>query len=207
MTASNLLTSFGMIFGFMPILALSAQTAPPGLEAFGYSILLSTADFGTSCGSGISASVTQSLGLGAGDGRSWHNLGTFVWICALVKFMPLLLLPLVVWSVAESKEGGTGNGAGAGEGGGGGGVAGGGGGDGVEDDSARLTHVSSDGGGDNNVGDGMGDDTTDEVLLFSMSSGGRGSGGGSSGGGGGGGGGGSGSGGARKYLLSDNAEA
>jgi hypothetical protein len=41
---SNLLSSFGMMFGYMPILALAAQSAPPGLEAFGFSMLLFTAD-------------------------------------------------------------------------------------------------------------------------------------------------------------------
>ena len=59
LVVSNLLGSFGLMAGFMPILALAAQVAPAGLEAFGYSLLLFTTDLGTSSGSLLSAQLTK----------------------------------------------------------------------------------------------------------------------------------------------------
>ena len=57
--SSNLLSSFGMMFGYMPILALAAQSAPPGLEAFGFSMMIFIADLGTFCGSVLAAELTE----------------------------------------------------------------------------------------------------------------------------------------------------
>jgi hypothetical protein len=127
---------------------------------------------------------TKAMGLGAGADRSWSNLGAFVWICALIKAVPLVMLPLIGWAQREELGAGAGaEGGGGGSGGawarvGAGGEAGAGG----EGDSALLTGV------------GSGDDATDAtdatdhegVNLLSASS--------DSGGGGGG----------RKYLLSDD---
>ena len=109
LVSSNFFSSFGLMFGFMPILALAAQSSPQGLEAFGYSMLLFTADLGTSCGSVLAAELTKGLGLGAGPDRSWSNLVAFIWLCALFKFVPLVMLPLI--RVAEEPDGGTGGNA------------------------------------------------------------------------------------------------
>ena len=94
LVASSLVTSFGMMFGYMPILALAARVAPPGLEAFGYALLLFVADLATSTGSMLAAELTRALGLGEGEGRSWSNLAAFVWMCAAMKFAPLALVSL-----------------------------------------------------------------------------------------------------------------
>jgi hypothetical protein len=67
---SQLLGSFGLMAGFMPILALAAQAAPAGLEAFGYSLLLFTMDLGTSSGSLLSAQLTK---VGPGRCRPPHH--------------------------------------------------------------------------------------------------------------------------------------
>ena len=125
LVTSNLLSSFGQLFGYMPILALAAQSAPPGLEAFGYSLLLFIADLGSSGGSFLAAEVTKGLGLGAGDDRSWSNLAAMIWMCALFKLVPLPLLPLIggippgvcLRANRANENGGGGEGQGQGEGG------------------------------------------------------------------------------------------
>jgi hypothetical protein len=110
LVSSTLLSSFGLTFGYMPILALAAQCAPPGLEAFGYSVLIFTANLGTSCGAALSAELTKGLGLGAGAARSWNNLGAFIWICAVVKLAPVVMLPLIEGEDSGGAGGGSGEG-------------------------------------------------------------------------------------------------
>ena len=100
LAASSLVTSFGIMFGYMPILALAARVAPPGLEAFGYALLLFVADLATSTGSMLAAELTRALGIGEGEGRSWSNLAAFVWMCAVMKLAPLALV-----SLAEENRG------------------------------------------------------------------------------------------------------
>lgn len=95
LVASDALTSFGQMVGYMPVLALAARCAPRGLEATGYSALLFVADLATGVGSLLAAELTRSMGLGAGHGRSWSRLDAYVWTCAGLKLAPLALLPLV----------------------------------------------------------------------------------------------------------------
>lgn len=95
LVASDALTSFGQMVGYMPVLALAARCAPRGLEATGYSALLFVADLATGVGSLLAAELTSSMGLGAGEGRSWSRLDAYVWTCAGLKLAPLALLPLV----------------------------------------------------------------------------------------------------------------
>ena len=70
LVASDALTSFGQMMGYMPVLALAARCAPRGLEATGYSALLFVADLATGVGSLLAAELTRSMGLGAG-----HDIG------------------------------------------------------------------------------------------------------------------------------------
>ena len=107
LVASDALTSFGQMVGYMPVLALAARCAPRGLEATGYSALLFVADLATGVGSLLAAELTRSMGLGAGDGRSWSRLDAYVWTCAGLKLAPLALLPLVRGGgVDDGDEGG-----------------------------------------------------------------------------------------------------
>jgi len=92
---SNVVASGGLMFGYMPILALAAKIAPPGVEAFGFATMLFVCDLATTAGSALAASLTEYLELGSGADRSWSNLSAFIWMCALFKFAPLALLPLV----------------------------------------------------------------------------------------------------------------
>ena len=92
---SNVVASGGLMFGYMPILALAAKIAPPGVEAFGFATMLFVSDLATTAGSALAASLTEDLELGSGADRSWSNLSAFIWMCALFKFAPLALLPLV----------------------------------------------------------------------------------------------------------------
>ena len=107
LVASDALTSFGQMVGYMPVLALAARCAPRGLEATGYSALLFVADLATGAGSLLAAELTRSMGLGAGEGRSWSRLDAYVWTCAGLKLAPLALLPLVRGGgVDDGDEGG-----------------------------------------------------------------------------------------------------
>ena len=107
LVASDALTSFGQMVGYMPVLALAARCAPRGLEATGYSALLFVADLATGVGSLLAAELTRSMGLGAGHGRSWSRLDAYVWTCAGLKLAPLALLPLVRGGgVDDGDEGG-----------------------------------------------------------------------------------------------------
>jgi hypothetical protein len=101
---SNIVVSGGLMFAYMPILALAARVAPRGLEAFGFSLMLFVSDLATTAGSSIAASLTKDLGLGSADDRSWNNLTAFIWMCAGFKFLPLMLLPVV--QVEEESSGG-----------------------------------------------------------------------------------------------------
>jgi hypothetical protein len=92
---SNVVASGGLMFGYMPILALAAKIAPPGVEAFGFATMLFVCDLATTAGSALAASLTEYLELGSGADRSWSNLSAFIWMCALFKFAPLALLPFV----------------------------------------------------------------------------------------------------------------
>ena len=92
---SNVVASGGLMFGYMPILALAAKIAPPGVEAFGFATMLFVSDLATTAGSALAASLTEDLELGSGADRSWRNLSAFIWMCALLKFAPLALLPFV----------------------------------------------------------------------------------------------------------------
>jgi hypothetical protein len=92
---SNVVASGGLMFGYMPIVALAAKIAPPGVEAFGFASMLFVSDLATTAGSALAASLTEALGLGSGADRSWSNLSAFIWMCALFKFAPLVLLPFV----------------------------------------------------------------------------------------------------------------
>lgn len=92
---SNVVASGGLMFGYMPIVALAAKIAPPGVEAFGFASMLFVSDLATTAGSALAASLTEALGLGSGADRSWSNLSAFIWMCALFKFAPLALLPFV----------------------------------------------------------------------------------------------------------------
>ena len=92
---SNVVASGGLMFGYMPILALAAKIAPPGVEAFGFATMLFVSDLATTAGSALAASLTEDLELGSGADRSWRNLSAFIWMCALFKFAPLALLPFV----------------------------------------------------------------------------------------------------------------
>ena len=95
LVASNVLTAFGGMMGYMPILALAARCAPRDLEATGYSALLFVADLATGMGSLLAAELTRGMGLGAGEDRSWSGLDAYVWICAALKLLPLALLPML----------------------------------------------------------------------------------------------------------------
>ena len=95
LVASNVLTAFGGMMGYMPILALAARCAPRDLEATGYSALLFVADLATGAGSLLAAELTRGMGLGAGEDRSWSGLDAYVWICAALKLLPLALLPML----------------------------------------------------------------------------------------------------------------
>ena len=92
---SNVVASGGLMFGYMPILALAASVAPAGLESFGFSLMLFVSDLATTFGSTIAAEITKDLSLGAADDRSWNNLTKFIWMCAGFKFLPLVFLPAV----------------------------------------------------------------------------------------------------------------
>ena len=92
---SNVVASGGLMFGYMPIVALAAKIAPPGVEAFGFASMLFVSDLATTAASALAASLTETLGLGSGADRSWSNLSAFIWMCALFKFAPLALLPFV----------------------------------------------------------------------------------------------------------------
>ena len=92
---SNVVASWGLMFGYMPIVALAAKIAPPGVEAFGFASMLFVSDLATTAGSALAASLTEALELGSGADRSWSNLSAFIWMCALFKFAPLVLLPFV----------------------------------------------------------------------------------------------------------------
>jgi hypothetical protein len=92
---SNVVASGGLMFGYMPIVALAAKIAPPGVEAFGFASMLFVSDLATTAGSALAASLTEALELGSGADRSWSNLSAFIWMCALFKFAPLVLLPFV----------------------------------------------------------------------------------------------------------------
>ena len=83
------------MFGYMPILALAAKIAPPGVEAFGFASMLFVSDLATTAGSALAASLTKDLELGSAADRTWSNLPSFIWMCALFKFTPLVLLPFV----------------------------------------------------------------------------------------------------------------
>ena len=50
---------------------------------------------GWAAGSALAASLTEAMELGSGADRSWSNLPSFIWMCALFKFAPLALLPFV----------------------------------------------------------------------------------------------------------------
>ena len=104
---SELASTFGVMFGYMPILALAARAAPAGLEAFGFAAIVCVADAATTLGSLIAADLTEALGLGAGADRDWANLSAFAWICAVLKLAPLALLPFVVACEAEDPSRGT----------------------------------------------------------------------------------------------------
>ena len=104
---SELASTFGVMFGYMPILALAARAAPAGLEAFGFAAIVCVADAATTLGSLIAADLTEALGLGAGADRDWANLRAFAWICAVLKLAPLALLPFVVACEAEDPSRGT----------------------------------------------------------------------------------------------------
>ena len=104
---SELASTFGVMFGYMPILALAARAAPAGLEAFGFAAIVCVADAATTLGSLIAADLTEALGLGAGADRDWANLSAFAWICAVLKLAPLVLLPFVVACEAEDPSRGT----------------------------------------------------------------------------------------------------
>jgi len=93
LVAGDALTSLGQMTGYMPVLALAARCAPRGLEATGYSALLFVADLATGVGSLLAADLTRSMGLGAGDGRSWSRLDAYVWTCAGLKLAPLARRP------------------------------------------------------------------------------------------------------------------
>jgi hypothetical protein len=86
----------------------------------------------------------KGLGLGAGADRSWSNLALFIGVCAVVKLVPLVTLPLI-----RDEGGGHGGGGGVGrvlcDGTDDGGAE--------EGDSVRLTDVAG-----------------DEALLLSSSS-------------------------------------
>ena len=92
---SNVVASGGLMFGYMPILALAASVAPAGLESFGFSLMLFVSDLATTFGSTIAGGITKDLSLGAADDRSWNNLTNFIWMCAGFKFLPLVFLPAV----------------------------------------------------------------------------------------------------------------
>ena len=92
---SNVVASGGLMFGYMPILALAAKIAPPGVEAFGFASMLFVSDLATTAGSALAASLTKDLELGSAADRTWSNLPSFIWMCALFKFTPLVLLPFV----------------------------------------------------------------------------------------------------------------
>ena len=51
--------------------------------------MLFVADLATGVGSLLAAELTRSMGLGAGDGRSWSRLGAYVWTCPGLKLAPL----------------------------------------------------------------------------------------------------------------------
>ena len=104
---SELASTFGVMFGYMPLLALAARAAPAGLEAFGFAAIVCVADAATTLGSLIAADLTEALGLGAGADRDWANLSAFAWICAVLKLAPLVLLPFVVACEAEDPSRGT----------------------------------------------------------------------------------------------------
>ena len=74
---SNVVASGGLMFGYMPIVALAANIAPPGVEAFGFASMLFVSDLATTAGSALAASLTEALGLGSGADRSWSNLSAF----------------------------------------------------------------------------------------------------------------------------------
>ena len=95
LATSGVVASGGLMFGYMPILALAASVAPAGLESFGFSLMLFVSDLATTFGSTIAAEITKDLSLGAADDRSWNNLTKFIWMCAGFKFLPLVFLPAV----------------------------------------------------------------------------------------------------------------
>jgi hypothetical protein len=80
---------------FMPQLVLCAQLAPAGGEAAGFAALVAVSDGGALAGASFSAALTAALRVGSAPGRSWRALPTLVALCAALRLLPLLLLPLL----------------------------------------------------------------------------------------------------------------
>jgi hypothetical protein len=95
LATSGVVASGGLMFGYMPILALAASVAPAGLESCGFWLIFLVSDLYTTIRSTIAAEITKDLSLGAADDRSWNNLTKFIWMCAGFKFLPLVFLPAV----------------------------------------------------------------------------------------------------------------
>ena len=94
LSASEFVSSGGVMFGYMPVLALAARVAPKGAEAFGFSMMVFVADVATSLGSYAASAATRKLRLGTGPDRSWRHLSRFIMLTAGFKLLPLALLPL-----------------------------------------------------------------------------------------------------------------
>lgn len=82
-------------FAFMPQLVLYAQLAPAGAEAMAFSAFATLADGAALAGTGMSAALTAALRVGSAPGRSWQHLPTLVLLCAGMRLLPLVLLPLL----------------------------------------------------------------------------------------------------------------
>jgi hypothetical protein len=80
---------------FMPQLVLCAQLAPSGGEAAGFAALVAVSDGGALAGASFSGALTAALRVGSAPGRSWRALPALMVLCAGLRLLPLLLLPLL----------------------------------------------------------------------------------------------------------------
>lgn len=92
----NAFATFGLRFGYMPIVTLGAIVAPKNLEGVGFALLIFASDVGSLVSAALSGAIVRDLSIGAptstnaaGEivqtGRSWTPIIGFLCLVALCK--------------------------------------------------------------------------------------------------------------------------
>ncbi|OII76233.1 folate biopterin transporter family protein [Cryptosporidium andersoni] len=77
----------------LPLLVMTTQLCPKGLEGSVYAVMMSIRNLGTGVSKVFSAGLTYSLGI---TSYNFSNLGLLIWLCAAFLLLPLLFLHLVI---------------------------------------------------------------------------------------------------------------